>query len=114
MHRTGTGILRRLTEQPIGSDVVTAWAHMARPEVSVKPPSSAEIVSVEPDGPIATSKTIATFQVTHPADFDRWRRPTVFGNPNVAFDLMAAAGGPPTTPDDTFGHRGRTRSPPSN
>lgn len=100
--------LRQLTETPSDSEIVTAWAHMARPEVSVEPPSEVKIVSVDPDGPITTSKRIATFQVVHPVGLDRWARPQVIGNPNVAFDLMAAVGGPPNGPDDTFSGRGRS------
>jgi len=99
--------LRQLSEQPSSVDVVTAWAHLARPEVVVEPPSVAEIVGVEPDGPITSTKTIATFQVTHPPELPRGDRPTVFGNPNVAFDLVSAVGSAPTGPDDTFSHRGR-------
>lgn len=97
--------LRRLTEQPVGSDVVMAWTHLARPEVTVEPPSHVEIVDIEPDGPITVSKRIATFRVTHPGDLCLWDRPVIYGNPNVAFDLMAAVGPAPRTPDDTFSHR---------
>ena len=99
--------LRQLTEQPTTAEVVTAWAHLAQPEVVVTPPSSAVIVGIEPDGPITTTKTIATFQVTHPPDLDSRDWPTTRGNPNVAFDLVSAVGSTPTGPDDTFGRRGR-------
>ena len=61
-------------------------------------PSVAAIVRVEPDGPITTTKTIATFQVTHPPELSPGNRPTVYGNPNVAFDLMPVVGSAPTGP----------------
>ena len=99
--------LQQLSEQPSSADVVTAWAHLAQPEVLVEPPSVAAIVRVEPDGPITTTKTIATFQVTHPPELSPGNRPTVYGNPNVAFDLMPVVGSAPTGPEDTFGRRGR-------
>ncbi len=99
--------LRQLTEKPPPEEVVTAWAHLAQPEVMVEPPSVAEIVDVEPDGPITTTKTIATFRVTHPPELARKDLPTIYGNPNVAFDLVSAVGSTPVGPDDTFGQRGR-------
>lgn len=99
--------LKALIGHPSSADVVTAWAHLAEPEVWVDPPSVAVIVNVEPDGPISRTKTIAAFQITHPPEVSRGARPTVYGNPNVAFDLMAAVGGAPAEPDDTFGRRGR-------
>lgn len=99
--------LLQLTEPAPSADVVAAWAHLAKPEVMVDPPSVAEIVDVDPDGPITTSKKIATFRITYPPDLPSQDRTTVYGNPNVAFDLMAAVGSAPTSPDDTFGHRGR-------
>lgn len=99
--------LRALIDHPSSADVVTPWAHLAEPEVWVDPPSVAAIVSVEPDGPITHTKTIATFQITHPPELSPEARPTVYGNPNVAFDLMSAVGCAPTGPEDTFGRRGR-------
>lgn len=99
--------LRQLTEQPARADLVTAWAHLAKPEVMVEPPSVAEIVDVKPDGPITSSRTVATFRVTHPPDLAPRDWPTIYGNPNVALDLVSAVGSTPTGPDDTFGRRGR-------
>lgn len=99
--------LRQLTEQPPADDVVVAYAHSARPVVFADPPSTAEILAVDPDGPITTTKRIATFQLATPADRPSTQHPSYRGNPDVAFDLVATVGSDPANGNDTFERRAR-------
>lgn len=97
--------VRQLTELRHGNDAVVAWCHLAQPEAIIAPPSSIVDLTADPDGPVNLSRRVATFTVTYPDDLPPFDRPAVYGNPNAAFDLMAAVGPEAAEFDDTFGRR---------
>ncbi len=97
--------IRQLSEQSPDEDAIVAWCHLAQPEVTVAEPWSIEELVTDPDGPTNLSRRVATFTVRHPESNTTADRPTVYGNPNSAFDLMSAVGPEPADGDDTFGHR---------
>ena len=99
--------IRDLSDLEPDADAVMAWCHSAQPEISVAEPARISDLTIEPDGAIVDTKTVATFQVIYPPDLPPANRPRVFGNPMVAFDLMAATDDPIDI-DDTVTHRAAT------
>ncbi|MGI8722799.1 MAG: hypothetical protein ACR2JG_11290 [Geodermatophilaceae bacterium] len=81
---------------------IGVWAHSAKPEVFVDPPSRVLSVESTGDGVLDDARTVATYQVA--GDIGE---ADVRGNPNIGFDVIANRPPWPANPDDNFSARSR-------